>query len=570
MSKSADLVFLWHMHQPDYRDYSTGEFVLPWVYLHAIKDYTDMAYHLEQHPKVKAIVNFVPVLVDQLEDYAAQFTQGKVRDPLLRLLITENLNDISEADRSLILESCFRSNHAKMVEPYPSYKRLFDLFQLLSDGGQTTFSYLSGQFLADLLTWYHLAWCGESIRREHDFIIQLLTKDENFCWEDRKALFKIIGDKVAGVVPRYRLLAERGQIEISATPHYHPLAPLMIDFNSARESEPGSSLPQSVSYPGGKSRVVSHLTSTLRSHKKRFGVTPQGFWPAEGAVSTALVELLAEQKVKWIASGEGVLANSLRLAGDLPGQKHYLYRPYQVKGAASSVKCFFRDDRLSDLIGFEYARWNGQDAAKHFVSQVKMIADAAPDDERPIVSVILDGENAWEYFPYNGFHFLNDLYTELEQIDSIKTTTYSEYLNHKKSNATVNFASVGELAGLVAGSWVYGTFSTWIGSPDKNHAWDLLCMAKQSYDMVLAGGRLSPAEVAAAEKQLSSCESSDWFWWFGDYNPSGAVESFDRLYRNNLMELYRMIKMPVPANLSYPISVGGGSAESGGTMRRGS
>ena len=571
MSKPVDLVFLWHMHQPDYRDYSSGEFVLPWVYLHAIKDYTDMAYHLEQHPKVKAIVNFVPVLVDQLDDYAEQFATGKVRDPLLRLLITKNLNDISDEDRNLILESCFRSNHAKMIEPYPSYKRLFDLFQLLSDGGQTTFSYLSGQFLADLLTWYHLAWCGESIRREHDFIIQMLTKDENFSWEDRKKLFNIIGEKVAGVVPRYRALAERGQIEISATPHFHPLAPLMLNFNSARESEASSSLPQSLAYPGGKTRVVAHLTSTLKTHKKRFGVTPRGLWPAEGAVSTALVELMAEQKVKWIASGEGVLANSLRLSGELPQQKDYLYRPYNIKGAASSVNCFFRDDRLSDLIGFEYARWNGQDAAKHFVAEVKKIAGDAPDNERPVVSIILDGENAWEYYPYNGYHFLNDLYTELEQCDTtIQTTTYGEYLDHKDAQKKVGFAKSGDLPRLVAGSWVYGTFSTWIGSPDKNHAWDLLCMAKQSYDMVIAGGRLTAAEVAAAEKQLSSCESSDWFWWFGDYNPSGAVASFDRLYRHNLMELYRMLKLPVPANLNYPISVGGGSAEAGGTMRRGS
>jgi len=433
MSKPADLVFLWHMHQPDYRDYSSGEFVLPWVYLHAIKDYTDMAYHLEQHPKVKAIVNFVPVLVDQLEDYAEQFATGTVRDPLLRLLITKNLNEISESDRNLILESCFRSNHDKMIEPYPSYKRLFDLFHLLRDGGQTTFSYLSGQFLADLLTWYHLAWCGESIRREHDFIIQMLTKDENFSWEDRKKLFSIIGEKVAGIVPRYRSLAARGQIEISATPHFHPLAPLMLNFNSARESEAGSSLPQSLAYPGGKTRVVSHLTSTLKSHKKRFGVTPRGLWPAEGAVSTALVELMAEQKVKWIASGEGVLANSLRLSGELPEQKDYLYRPYNIKGPASSVNCFFRDDRLSDLIGFEYARWNGQDAAKHFIAQVNKIAEAAPDNERPLVSIILDGENAWEYYPYNGYHFLNDLYTELEQQDAIQTTTYGEYLDRKES-----------------------------------------------------------------------------------------------------------------------------------------
>lgn len=570
MSKPLDLVFLWHMHQPDYRDYSTGDFVLPWVYLHAIKDYSDMAYHLEQHPKMKAVVNFVPILLDQLEDYEQQFATGKIRDPLLRLLICENLNDVSEDERELILESCFRSNLTKMVAPYPCYNRLLDIFKTFESGGRASWKYLSGQYLADLLTWYHLAWFGETVRREHDVLIQMLSKDGIFTYADRKILFDLIGKVVSEIIPRYRKLAETGQIEISATPHYHPLAPLLLDFNSARECEPGSSLPKSTSYPGGKSRVQAHLLSTIKSHRERFGVTPKGIWPAEGAVSTSLIEVLAGQECRWAASGEGVLANSLRKVGDLPERSKYLYRPYRLQGAANKVNCFFRDDYLSDLIGFEYSNWNGKDASSNFVSKLEEIANQASDDETPLVGVILDGENAWEYYPYNGYHFLNDLYTALEAHTDIRTTTYSEYLDKRDVPDARGFAKDGSLPGLVAGSWVYGTFSTWIGSPDKNHAWDLLCVAKQSYDMVTAAGRLSAKEKLAAEKQLASCESSDWFWWFGDYNPSGAVESFDRLYRNNLMQLYRLLKLPVPANLNVPISQGGGAAEGGGTMRRGS
>ena len=570
MSKPLDLVFLWHMHQPDYRDYSTGDFVLPWVYLHAIKDYSDMAYHLEQHPKMKAVVNFVPILLDQLEDYEQQFASGQIRDPLLRLLVCENLNEVSADERQLVLESCFRSNLTKMVAPYPAYKRLIDLFKLVDADGAVALSYLSGQYLADLLTWYHLAWFGESVRREHDVLIQMMSKDENFTLEDRKRLFGLIGKVVSGIIPRYRKLAESGQIEISATPHYHPLAPLLLDFKSALECEPGSSLPQAESYPGGKSRVQAHILSTIKSHRSRFGVTPHGIWPAEGAVSTSLIEVLAGQECRWAASGEGVLANSLRKKGDLPDRSKYLYRPYRLQGAANSVSCFFRDDRLSDLIGFEYSNWNGKDAANNFVAQLEEIANHAGVGERPLVGVILDGENAWEYYPYNGYHFLNDLYTALEAHPGIRTTTYSEYLEQSDAVGAKGFATHGELPGLVAGSWVYGTFSTWIGSPDKNRAWDMLCMAKASYDMVMAAGRLSNQEKEAAEKQLSSCESSDWFWWFGDYNPSDAVGSFDRLYRHNLMQLYRLLKLPIPANLNSPVSQGGGTAEGGGTMRRGS
>ena len=571
MTKPLDLVFLWHMHQPDYRDYATGDFMLPWVYLHAIKDYTDMAYHLEQHPQVKAVVNFVPVLLDQLEDYVQQFATGQIRDPLLRLLVRENLNDLSETERELVLNGCFCSNHHKMIEPYPTYHRLFNLCKMLEPGGRAGRAYLSGQYLADLMVWFHLVWCGESVRREHDVVIQLMSKDGGFDYADRKRLFDLIGQLITGVIPRYRKLAESGQIEISATPHYHPLAPLLIDLNSARESVPDCSLPQSQQYPGGKSRVQAQLVSAMESHHTRFGVAPQGIWPAEGAVSTALLEVLAEQKCRWTASGQGVLANSLRAGNlSLPDHVQNLYRPYQLQGAASGVHCFFRDDHLSDLIGFVYSKWFGKDAALHFVAQTEAIAQQAPEGETPLVSVILDGENAWEYYPYNGYHFLQDLYSALQTHPNIRTTTYCDYLDRRDSGGGQGLAKEGVLPRLVAGSWVYGTFSTWIGSPDKNRAWDLLCLAKQSYDMVMASGRLSEAERQAAEKQLASCESSDWFWWFGDYNPSTAVESFDRLYRHNLVQLYRLLKLPVPAILSNPISQGGGAPEAGGTMRRGS
>ena len=570
MNKSVDLVFLWHMHQPDYRDYASGDFLLPWVYLHAIKDYSDMACHLEQHPGVKAVVNFVPVLLDQLEDYQQQFASGKMRDPLLRLLARENLNDVSNAERDLIMESCFRSDHNKMVAPYPFYKRLSDMFKLVEPGGEVAISYLSGQYLADLLTWYHLAWCGESVRREHDLVISLMSKDENFTYADRKALFDLIGTTISGIIPRYRKLAERGQIEISTTPHYHPLAPLLLDLHSGRESLPDSSLPQSQSYPGGRARVQTQLLHAMESHQSRFGVKPEGVWPAEGAVSTELIGVLAGQGCRWAASGEGVLVNSLSYAQQSIAERaQYLYRPYRLQGSANAVHCFFRDDRLADMIGFEYSNWNGQDAALHFVAQIESIAAQANEGEIPLVSVILDGENAWEYYPYNGYHFLNDLYSELEARPLINTTTYRDYLNLLETEGGHGRVKEGELAGLVAGSWVYGTFSTWIGSPEKNHAWDLLCAAKQKYDLVMAAGRLSKKEQQAAEKQLSSCESSDWFWWFGDYNPTHAVASFDRLFRHNLMHLYQLLKLEIPENLNAQISQGGGAAEAGGTMRRG-
>jgi len=564
MKKRADLVFLWHMHQPDYRDYSSGEFVLPWTYLHAIKDYTDMAYHLERHPNMRVVVNFVPILLDQLEDYAGQFLSGQVHDPLLRLLIHLDPCDLTPEQRQLVLDACFRNEHAKMIAPYPAYKRLLELYRHLQADGGRALDYLSGQYMSDLLTWYHLSWCGESVRREYALVARLMSKAEGFEYEDRKQLFELIGELIAGIVPRYRKLAESGQIEISATPHYHPLAPLLIDFTSAKEAMPDAPLPNSPHYPKGKSRVSTHIKLAKKSHLERFGSEPKGMWPAEGSISMELLELLAAEDCHWAASGEGVLINSLHQSErNLPERSQYLYRPYRIDKNGNNLFCFFRDDRLSDLIGFEYSRWHGKDAAHHFVAQIESIARNAPDGETPVVSVILDGENAWEYYPYNGFYFLEELYSALEAHPQVHPTTYGEYIERQHTDLR-------SLEHIVAGSWVYGNFSTWIGSPDKNRAWDLLCVAKQSYDMVMTSGRLDQAEREAAERQLCSCESSDWFWWFGDYNPSSSVSSFDHLFRHNLTVLYRLLMLPPPLSLSEPISQGSNTPEAGGTMRRAS
>ncbi len=568
MKKPVDLVFLWHMHQPDYRDYASGDFVLPWTYLHAIKDYTDMAYHLERHPRVKAVVNFVPILLDQLEDYTEQFATGQLRDPLLRLLAHEDSCDLTPKDRQLALDACFRTYHSKMISPYPAYNRMLEIYSRLQGDGEIALSYLSGQYVADLLTWYHLAWCGESVRRERALVARLMSKAEGFSYEDRKQLLDLIGELIAGIIPRYRKLSDSGQVEISATPHYHPLAPLLIDFASAKEAMPDAPLPNSPHYPKGRQRVIAHIQLAKKSHRERFGSEPQGMWPAEGSISSETLEVLAAEGCRWTASGEGVLVNSLRKSKlGVPDRAQYLYRPYRLASGAEGLSCFFRDDHLSDLIGFEYSRWHGKDAASHFIEQVEVIAKHAPDDETPVVSVILDGENAWEYYPYNGFYFLDELYAKLEAHTKIRTTTYRDYL--KLSPIRSDCAHPKKLSSIAAGSWVYGNFSTWIGSKDKNRAWDLLCVAKQSFDMVMSSGRLSQAEQAAVEKQLCSCESSDWFWWFGDYNPSLSVASFDRLFRHNLTELYHLLKLPAPHNLSEPVSQGSTvETEVGGAMRR--
>ena len=557
-TKRLDLVFLWHMHQPDYRDHVNGEFVLPWVYLHALKDYSDMAAHLERHPKIRAVVNFVPVLLDQIEDYCAQFDSGRFRDPLLRLLAQDDLNPIGTSDRKLLLEACFRSNHSTMLEPFPHYQRLHEIHTLLTREGDTALAYLSGDYFADLVIWYHLVWCGESVRREHALLAQLMSQGEGFSVDQRRQLLALIGVVVKSVIPRYRALQETGQIELSTTPGTHPLAPLLLDFQSARESQPDVQLPQAAAYPGGRNRVAAHINAALTSHVRRFGVAPAGFWPAEGAVSNAFVRQLDGVGSRWAASGEGVLRNSVahfKLDTAFP-----VYQPWKLDDIPG-ITLFFRDERLSDLIGFEYGKWHGRDAASDFIGHLETILANMPEGEPPLVSVILDGENAWEHYPYNGYYFFDDLYGLLAEHPEICSTTFADCLADKER------AAPKRLPGLVAGSWVYGTLSTWIGDSEKNRAWDLLCAAKQRYDLVLCSGRLDAEESAAAEAQLAICESSDWFWWFGDYNPALSVACFDRLYRRNLSNLYRLLKLPPPAQLDIPLSQGDEYAQTG-AMRR--
>ncbi|HQT26535.1 MAG TPA: glycoside hydrolase family 57 protein, partial [Burkholderiales bacterium] len=554
MPRKLDLVLCWHMHQPDYRNYLGGDYVLPWTYLHAIKDYTDMAYHLE-NSEGKAVFNFVPILLEQLADYVDQFATGKVRDPLLKLLVRKDMETLTRQDRAHILDSCFRSNHHKMIRPYPAYSHLFDAFQFFDGRDDGSLEYLSGQYMADLLVWYHLAWTGESVRRSHETVASLMAKGSQFTYEDRKSLFDLIGELIKGIIPRYKALAESGKIELSTTPYYHPIMPLLLDFGSAKEAMPEVELPKCECYPGGRTRTQHHVSKALDAHASYFGHRPAGVWPSEGSVSDGTLKVLAESGFKWAATGEAVLVNSLKKIGELPEKIDYLYRPYR----RGDIVCFFRDDYLSDRIGFEYSKWNGRDAANNFIHHLEEILSQS-QDENPVVSVILDGENAWEFYPYNGYYFLSDLYDALSNHPDIRMTTFSECAGRKCI----------ELPGIVAGSWVYGTFSTWIGSEDKNRGWDLLCEAKKSYDHVMASGRLSEEEMGLADKQLSDCEGSDWFWWFGDYNSAVSVSSFDSLYRLNLANLYRILKLPVPHTLDRVISVGQGDPALGGTMRRAS
>ncbi len=565
-----NVVLCWHMHQPWYRNGLDGEYRLPWVYLHGIKDYSDMAAHLEKHSRMRSVVNFAPVLLEQIDDYAQQLSAflskgTPIQDKLLNLLAGVEPVPADTAARAELIAECQRCHAPTMIHTHAPFQRLFKMIGATDESGvgskhfRCSLVYLSDQYFLDLLTWYHLAWLGQSLQ-DLPIVQRLLQQGSEFSAADRRDLLGVIRDCLANLIPRYRKLAEAGRVELSMTPYMHPIVPLLNDFNNLRCSLPDAPVPQTTHYPDGEARSRWHLQQGIDVFQHYFGMKPQGVWLSEGGVSEDAVSLLDELGIRWTASGEGVWRNSCRLSGyngEDEHSKRSLFMPYQQ--ADSKVRVFFRDDGLSDLIGFKYSTWHARDAVADFVQHLENIAVFLNHNaSNQVVSIILDGENAWEYYPKNGAYFLDALYAALSNSDQIKMVTFAEASNLPTRT----------LPAICAGSWVYGSFSTWIGSPDKNRGWDYLTAAKVVFDEVMAAGTLDVQQQALASRQLGICEGSDWFWWFGDYNPADSVRDFERLFRQQLRKLYEMLGVDAPEYLDKPMSQGGAGAENAGTMRR--
>ena len=557
------LVLCWHMHQPQYLDPSSGKYRLPWTYLHAIKDYVDMVAHLENIPGARAVVNFAPTLLEQIEDYATQVrefleTGSPINDPMLDALANPVLTDTAEERLTLVM-NCLKANEERLINIYPRFQLLADMVRWMH-GRPEAADYFNDQFLADILVWYHLAWMGETVRRSDERIKRLIEKGHGFTLRERRALMGIIGEILSGVLLRYRKLAEEGVIELSMTPYAHPIMPLMLDINTAKEAMPDISLPLIDHYPGGEERVRWHIEHGLEVYERIFETRPTGCWPSEGSVSEATIRLLDEYGYKWAASGEIVLSNSMRkqYGHDVSKLKDWLHMPYQLFD--TKMTGFFRDDGLSDAIGFQYSDWHADDAVGDFINNVNHIADKC-GGECNVVSVIMDGENAWEHYPANGWYFLSALYEQLAAHPRIELTTFQDIIDMKMPAAP--------MTRMVSGSWVYGTFSTWIGDKDKNRAWEMLADAKKCFDNLVEDASLNGARLEAAERQLAICEGSDWCWWFGEYNPEGTVSDFERLYRRQLVTLYQLMGESPPEYLRYSFAQGSGAPAAGGVMRHG-
>ncbi len=573
----VNFALCWHMHQPWYQQGLDGDYQLPWVYLHAIKDYSDMAAHLEAHPGMKLTVNFAPVLLEQLDDYAQQLqcwldTATRMRDPMLNLLAGVDSIPDDVVRRMQLLNDCQRANPAKMIDAYPGFLKLIQPLRKMTANSETKLAdtqflqYFEEQYFIDVLVWYHLAWLGHALKQT-EVAQRLILKETQFSEADRRDLLVLIYECVRNLIPRYRRLAENGQIELSMTPYGHPIIPLLNNLDNMKCAQPAAPMPACGNYPGGQVRSHWHIEHGIACFEHYFGMRPEGIWLSEGAISEDAVALVDEYGFKWTASGEAVWSNSLKLSGQNNEDainKRALFRPYQLKNYRPKI--FFRDDGLSDMVGFEYSRHNSLDAANDLVQSLVNIADHLGDKaSEHVVTIILDGENAWEYYPHNGHYFLDHLYQALADHQRVRPACFKQL---------TELSSCETLTKMCAGSWVYGSFSTWIGQRDKNCAWELLAEAKQAYDKVMQQDNLDTDTKRLATRQLAIAEGSDWFWWFGDVNPASSVSDFDKLFRAQLENLYQTLQLAVPERLSTAVSRGGidsavsRAADNAGTMVR--
>ena len=510
MSNRLELSFLWHMHQPDYRD-ASGIMQMPWVFLHAIKDYYDMPWMLARQGGLKATFNITPPLIEQLNLYTNPIEK---RDRFFALW-SQHPMELNETDRQWMIKMCKSAPYETMIEPIEPYRNLYHL------------EYYSDNELCDMEVWFILAWCGVYLRTHSNIVKEMLASSGGFSCEKKLELLRSLGDFIATIFPYYSKLQDEGTISLSTTPLNHPILPLLIDMHNAEIAHPGTNLPEHpLSLEDDAKLQISKAQILFRD---TFGHDAIGFWPAEGAVDERSVELYRQAGLKWIATDEAILFKS---RGD--ENRDTLYSPYKYNGLTIG----FRDHGLSDLIGFTYRFWEAERAADHFVSSLQTIAEGG---ENRTVFVILDGENAWEFYPNNAFNFFDALYSKLSQTEWCKMVGMDQ----------VSQAQAKDLQRLAPGSWIHGEFNTWVGHPEKSRAWELIYITRRDYERHHSS--LENEIVRKIEDHFLAAECSDWFWWYGDDHITDFGAEFDELFRSHLIEIYLLMKISPPADLYTPI-----------------
>ncbi|MGH9469305.1 MAG: glycoside hydrolase family 57 protein [Terriglobia bacterium] len=533
------LMLLWHMHQPYYKDLADGCYAMPWARLHALKDYYGMVAMMREFPSVHLTFNLVPSLLAQIRDYA----NGEAREESYDLAFRP-ASELSPGDKAKLVKYAFQVNHENLMSRYPRFQELF----ALARGGarDPRPEPISGtRDIRDLQVLSQLAWLDEIYLARDPELKELAARQRDYTEADKLLLRKKEAEILKATVEEYRAAQSRGQAELSTSPFYHPILPLLCDTDAGADSSPGLPLPRRRFRHPEDARAQLH--TAVEFHRETFGARPAGLWPSEGSVSENALRLAVAEGFKWAATDEGVLARSLRASFRPHGDgsvedAHQLYQPRRFQTSEGPIDLFFRDHSLSDLIGFVYARMDPGAAAHDLLQRIRHAARSA--GPAPVISVILDGENAWEYYPGNGREFLKRFYGLLAGAPDIEALTPSEIL------------AAGEpapLPRLIPGSWINANFNVWIGAEEDNRAWDLLSEARDFFQERSMQSGLSQTQIEAARQELWIAEGSDWCWWYGPEHSSANDEEFDELYRKHLGNLYRLLGGIPPDELAEPV-----------------
>ncbi len=534
------LVFIWHMHQPFYKDLSSGEYLMPWVRLHGAKDYLDMLLILDEFPELKQTFNLVPALLDQIVDYA----EGGAVDRHLQLS-RKPAAELRDNERLEVIDTFFTAHHPTMVKPYPRYAELFNRRRDTSP--RSRLQSFSEQDLRDLQFWSNATWIDPMFRSE-PAIARMYRKGRDFTEEEKQLILDHQNAILRRIIPAYQERARTGQIEVALSPYYHPILPLLIDTDSARMAVPNMELPRRrFAHPED---AETQIAGSRELYRQLFGDAAPGMWPSEGSVSEAVLPLLAKHGFQWIATDEEVFYASLNLIerGGLlrPELGNGFHRRFTVGADGQKIGILFRDHALSDKIGFVYSSWDAERAAEDFVSSLRELGKLyAGRNEEPVVTVILDGENAWEYYPNDGHDFLRALYQHILQEPGITTTTPRELFSDSSPSE--------HLPHLFSGSWINHNFRVWIGHAEDNAAWDLLSVTRDKLVEIESSGSLPPDRAAFCWKEIHIAEGSDWCWWYGDDHQTEHFQIFDRLFRRHLQNVWDALGIEPPLALMRPI-----------------
>lgn len=540
-AKKLSIAFYWHMHQPVYQLTEHGDYLMPWVRLHAVKDYLNMILWAKKFDNLKLNFNFVPVLLDSLIDYA----ENNAHDIHSRLTVKPE-NELNDEDKLFIITNFFDANYQTMILPNKEYHRLYKIIQ---QSGENDISALTNQEYSDLLALFNLVWFDPSTCQKNADLKKLIKKGKNYSLEDRIKILELQRNIIKRIIPEIKLLIRKNKIEITTSPYYHPILPILLDFKNIKKNPMPN---DEIAEMNTEQDAELQTKMALDRVEEVFGKRPKGIWPSEHCISKKTLNMLSKLGVKWSISDEGILANSIKFEfeHDFKGyvnEPYHLLKTYSVNTTHSELKMIFREATIPNLICFEYQNHNTTATANDLYDRIKIIQSkilSSPDNEH-LLTIALDGENCWEHYPKDGASFLETLYSLISTDETLETVLISDYLENTKEDKP--------LEKIASGSWINRNFKLWIDEPVKDLAWTYLKRAKEDFTQFSKREPKHP-NLNIARKELMICEGSDWFWWYGEPNDSGKDNIFDFLFRTHLKNIYRYLDLDTPSFLDEPLS----------------